>query len=134
MCNKARLPAGLTCRSVYHTSLLTQSKALRSAELDLKKLTNRLKQFTEERRHAQRAVDSMLSKYPWIAEEKAFFGRRQTDYDFEARDPEVAQANLKSLREEQASLSKKVTITNRCVECDPCLLEKGVLYLYRMHE
>ena len=84
---------------------------LRGAELDLKKLTNRLKQFTEERRVAKHAVDKMLREHPWIAEEKAFFGRSQTDYDFEARDPKVAQANLKSLREEQASLSKKVTAT-----------------------
>eukprot|EP00903_Cladosiphon_okamuranus_P020312 g18637.t1 len=84
------------------------TKVLRSAELDLKKLTNRLKQFTEDRRKAKHAVDKMLSQYPWIAEEKAFFGRPQTDYDFEARDPHVAQANLKSLREEQASLSKKI--------------------------
>lgn len=88
-------------------------QVLRSAELELKKLTNTLKQFNENRRAAKHAVDSMLSKYPWIAEEKAFFGRPQTDYDFEARDPKVAQANLKSLREEQASLSKKVTVTAR---------------------
>lgn len=83
-------------------------QTLRGAELDLKKLTNRLKQFTEDRRKAKSAVDSLLSKHPWIAEEKAFFGRPQTDYDFEARDPQAAQANLKSLGEEQASLSKKV--------------------------
>lgn len=50
----------------------------------------------------------MLATYPWITEEKAFFGRAQTDYDFEARDPVAAQASLKSIRAEQASLSKKV--------------------------
>ncbi|CAM9771112.1 unnamed protein product, partial [Ectocarpus sp. 4 AP-2014] len=84
------------------------TKALRGAELDLKKLTNRLKQFSEERRHAERAVASMLAKHPWIAEEKAFFGRAQTDYDFEGRDVSAAQGRLKSLQEEQASLSKKI--------------------------
>lgn len=52
----------------------------------------------------------MLASYPWITEEKAFFGRAQTDYDFEARDPVAAQASLKSIRAEQASLSKKVLL------------------------
>lgn len=85
-------------------------QVLRTAELELKKLNNRLKLFTESRRAAEHAVNSMLSKHPWIKEEKAFFGRPQTDYDFQARDPQVAQANLKSLREEQTSLSKKVTV------------------------
>ncbi|CAM9477580.1 unnamed protein product, partial [Ectocarpus sp. 6 AP-2014] len=84
------------------------TKALRGAELDLKKLTNRLKQFSDERSHAERAVASMLAKHPWIAEEKAFFGRAQTDYDFEGRDVSAAQGRLKSLQEEQASLSKKI--------------------------
>lgn len=58
---------------------------------------------------------SMLSKHPWIAEEKGFFGRAQTDYDFEGRDVSAAQARLKSLQEEQTSLSKKVC--RRCYCC-----------------
>ena len=50
----------------------------------------------------------MLEKFPWIKEDRPFFGRPQTDYDFEARDPATAQKRLKALQEEQASLSKKV--------------------------
>lgn len=50
----------------------------------------------------------MLTKHPWIKEDRQFFGRPQTDYDFEARDPAAAQSRLKGLMEEQASLSKKV--------------------------
>lgn len=116
----------MTCRCHCYAIAI---QVLRSAELDLKKLTNRLKQFTEDRRKAKHAVDKMLSQYPWIVEEKAFFGRPQTDYDFEARDPKVAQAHLKSLREEQASLSKKVTVTTTmCVCAVSCLEEYVVLF------
>lgn len=81
---------------------------LRGAELELKKLTNKLKQFQDDRSHAEGAVSRMITKYPWIKEDRQFFGRPQTDYDFEARDPSAAQARLKALQEEQVSLSKKV--------------------------
>lgn len=53
-------------------------------------------------------MSNLLEKHPWIREDKQFFGRRETDYDFEARDPSEAQRRLKTLKEEQAALSKKV--------------------------
>ncbi|CAM9911302.1 unnamed protein product [Pylaiella littoralis] len=84
------------------------TKVLRTAELELKKLNNKLKQFYEDRRQAERFVASMLADYPWIAEEKAYFGQGNSDYDFEAKDPGAAQDRLKRLQEEQASLSKKI--------------------------
>lgn len=84
------------------------TQTLRNAELELKKLTNKLKHFKDERSHAERSVSNLLEKHPWIREDKQFFGRRETDYDFEARDPSEAQRRLKTLKEEQAALSKKV--------------------------
>ncbi|CAM9448409.1 unnamed protein product, partial [Laminaria digitata] len=84
------------------------TKTLRTAELELKTLTSKLKQYLDGRNHAERAVSNMLEKFPWIKEDRPFFGRPQTDYDFEARDPATAQKRLKALQEEQASLSKKV--------------------------
>ena len=83
-------------------------QTLRNAELELKKLNNQLKHFKEERSQAERSVSSLLQKHPWIGENREFFGRRETDYDFQTRDPSEAQRRLKSLKEEQAALSKKV--------------------------
>ncbi|CAN0539065.1 unnamed protein product, partial [Scytosiphon promiscuus] len=45
---------------------------------------------------------------PLVASEQVHFGKPQSDYDFEAHNPVEAKARLKSLQEEQVSLSKKV--------------------------
>lgn len=89
---------------------MLSTQILRTAELELKTLTSRLKQYLDGRNHAERAVSNMLEKFPWIKEDRPFFGRPQTDYDFEARDPATAQKRLKALQDEQASLSKKVCL------------------------
>ncbi|CAN0412358.1 unnamed protein product, partial [Hapterophycus canaliculatus] len=81
---------------------------LRSAELDLKKLTSKLKEFADERRRAKQAVSRMVADHPWIEQDKVHFGKPQSDFDFEAHNPVAAKERLKSLEEEQISLSKKV--------------------------
>lgn len=83
-------------------------QTLRSAELELKEVSNRLKQFNSERSGAEKYVSNMLTKHPWIKDDRQFFGRPDSDYDFESRDPTAAQSRLKALQEEQASLSMKV--------------------------
>jgi len=47
-------------------------------------------------------------QYPWIETEKHFFGRRHTDYDFDARDAGKAQHLLRKLEDEQHKLVKKI--------------------------
>lgn len=50
----------------------------------------------------------MKQKYPWIETEKQFFGRRHTDYDFQAKQPAKEQQALKALESEQLVLAKKI--------------------------
>ena len=113
---RPHLPPPFFCRPFI--PLVLPPQVLRSTELELKTLTSRLKQYMDGRNHAERAVSNMLEKFPWIKEDRPFFGRPQTDYDFEARDPATAQERLRSLQEEQASLSKKVGFVRRGVY--PC--------------
>lgn len=87
---------------------LCSPQSLRSAELDLKKLKKRLEQFKRERQQCESFMSKMESEHAWIKDEKQYFGRPQTDYDFTSRDPEAAQTRLKQIKEEQATLSKKV--------------------------
>lgn len=47
-------------------------------------------------------------QYPWIETERQFFGRRLTDYDFEAMDLAKSQDRLKRLQDEQQKLAKKI--------------------------
>lgn len=88
--------------------MLAPDQALRAAEQDLKKLRKRLEHFKREEQQSQKFMEAMEAQYPWIREERQYFGRAQTDYDFASKDPSAAQARLKQLKEEQASLSKKV--------------------------
>lgn len=83
-------------------------QALKSAEQDLKKIKKRLEQFQKERQQSENFMRNMETQYMWIKDEKQYFGRPQTDYDFSSRDPAAAQSRLKQIKEEQASLSKKV--------------------------
>lgn len=50
----------------------------------------------------------LKQQHPWIETEKQFFGRRHTDYDFEAKNPNKCQQVLAKLQEEQASLSRNL--------------------------
>jgi hypothetical protein len=74
----------------------------------VKKLDHKKQRIVKEAASADRFVQSMKEMHPWILTEKQFFGHPGTDYDFSARDPKAAGAQLKALEAEQAALSKRV--------------------------
>ncbi len=76
--------------------------------MTIKKLEHKKQRIVKEAASADRFVQTMRETHPWIATEKQFFGRPGTDYDFAARDPKAAGAQLKALEAEQAALSKRV--------------------------
>eukprot|EP00937_MAST-01D_sp_MAST-1D-sp2_P000195 g195.t1 len=55
-----------------------------------------------------RLLERYEAENEWITHEKAFFGRRGTDYDFEACDIKKTRARKKALEAEEAKLSQKV--------------------------
>lgn len=83
-------------------------KKIASSELELKKLEQKLNKMNKERSGAKSYVADMLAAHSWIAQEKQFFGRAHTDYDFDARDVSGAQKRLKELRDENAVLTRKI--------------------------
>ena len=56
----------------------------------------------------------MLAAHSWIEAERDYFGRPDTDYDFESRDVAGAKRELRALEKEQETLSKKI---NKKVGC-----------------
>lgn len=47
-------------------------------------------------------MERLLRQHEWIATERAMFGRAGSYYDFNARDPEAAQALLREKLDEQS--------------------------------
>ena len=76
--------------------------------LAIKKLEHSITRFEKDTSDAHRAVDALLRHHAWIQTERPMFGRRGTEYDFEATDPAKAQQRLQKLGEEQERLGKKV--------------------------
>ena len=83
-------------------------KLINNCELEAKKLDIDVHRFHKETIQAERFVGNIIKKHPWIESEKEHFGVAGSDYDFDAVDPDKKSEQLKKLRTEQASLSKKI--------------------------
>ncbi|OQR99769.1 structural maintenance of chromosomes protein [Achlya hypogyna] len=89
-------------------SLGASRKAVADCDLEAKKIDVRIARMQKDTSHATSLVDNLQKSHPWIATEKEYFGRDQSDYDFKRLDLPDAQARLKSLKEAQGSLAKKI--------------------------
>jgi structural maintenance of chromosome 2 len=83
-------------------------KALSDNELASKKLGHRISRLQSDAKDAKARVQRLLDQHEWIAAEKHLFGRRHSDYDFEAHDPTSAQEELTKLHAQQEQLSRKI--------------------------
>ena len=98
MANRSTELAGLKSRK---SSLAKEEDTIR---LESKKRSLALLNLKKERSASENLVTSMLKRHPWIETEKAAFGMRGGDYDFEANNPSKAQKRLKDLRADQDAL------------------------------
>eukprot|EP01083_Nonionella_stella_P026491 72962_1 len=88
---------------------LTEFRArLEDKQLQLKRLQHEITRWNKEEADAKRNIEHLEEKNPWIENEKALFGKENTDYDFAAMKPLQAEARLTQLREEQVALSEKI--------------------------
>jgi len=88
--------------------LKKQEKVKDDAELELKKVTIQLTRFDEEQQTAKNAVATLERECPWILQERAFFNKPGTDYDFQANDYDTTKARLAEMKEEHKVLEKSV--------------------------
>ena len=52
----------------------------------------------------------MLSEYEWISEDRKFFGKPNTAFDFQANDPVEAGRKISKLEDTKTKLSKNVNM------------------------
>ncbi|OQS07771.1 structural maintenance of chromosomes protein [Thraustotheca clavata] len=83
-------------------------KIVAECELEAKKIDHRMSRMAKDTSQATSLVENLQKAHPWIATEKEFFGRDQSDYDFKRMDFGKAQKNLAALKEAQGSLAKKI--------------------------
>eukprot|EP00753_Platysulcus_tardus_P014424 PLAT4364.1.p1 GENE.PLAT4364.1~~PLAT4364.1.p1 ORF type:complete len:553 (-),score=367.21 PLAT4364.1:144-1802(-) len=79
-----------------------------SARLAERKLASRCARLEKDREAAERLVAKLEEEHAWIEEEKAFFGREHSDYDFSAHSEKEAAAAVRKLAKEQTRLGAKI--------------------------
>ena len=97
-----------------------QSKELTDIDIESKKLEHKILRFHKDKKDAQKFVEHLEEKHPWIQNQKQYvhdnnfidnhryFGKSNTEYDFKTRNPQEAQKELNRLQDEQAKLSKQI--------------------------
>ncbi|ORY04728.1 putative SMC2 protein [Basidiobolus meristosporus CBS 931.73] len=91
---------------------LSKSKAAEMADsqLELQKLSHELERYDKERETAARVIAELEKAHEWIVDQKQFFGKENTPYDFEQHDVKDAQKKLKKLELEHDKLRKKINM------------------------
>jgi structural maintenance of chromosome 2 len=84
------------------------AKKAENYNLEAKKLSVVISRIEKERHSAEKVVANLLKNYTWIESEKSAFGTEGGDYDFKATDPNEVSRELKTLKSEQDTLSKKI--------------------------
>ena len=85
--------------------LLKQNQEL---ELDIKKIENEISKIKNDNKDAYGKISGMEEKYPWIPEDKEFFGARNTRYDYSKEDPQDAGKKLHKLQENKEKMGRNI--------------------------
>ena len=83
-------------------------KAAEAASLKSREVKHKLEQWDKNAKDAKKRMDELVESHSWISREKKFFGLKDSDFDFEAKDVEECKKRLKSLKSDQEKLSKKI--------------------------
>jgi len=86
----------------------TLARELSDSSMERKKIEHKVQRFEKDKMQASEKVEQLAQDNSWIAKEKKFFGRANTDYDFSTRDVSACQQRLVSLVDDQARLAKNI--------------------------
>ncbi|KAH8113153.1 condensin complex subunit SMC2 [Phellopilus nigrolimitatus] len=85
-----------------------KKQAISDADLQLKKLEHDLQALTKDKTSAQNFVANLEKMYDWISEEKKFFGKQGSAFDFGANDMGRLKEKARELEEQQKGMKKKI--------------------------
>jgi len=77
-------------------------------ELEHKRLSHKIQQMQKDDKEAHIVVARMEKQHAWIEKEKNFFGKKGTDFDFEANNYQDNKSRLDSISAQQNKLSKNI--------------------------
>ncbi|XP_053685055.1 structural maintenance of chromosomes protein 2 [Sabethes cyaneus] len=94
-------------KAKYHhrDKLLKQNEEL---ELDIKKKENEIQKVKNENKDGYNKISGLEEKYPWITEDKEFFGVKNTRYDYNKEDPQEAGRKLNKLQDSKQKMSRNI--------------------------
>mmetsp|Transcript_798 Transcript_798/g.2239 ORF Transcript_798/g.2239 Transcript_798/m.2239 type:complete len:1225 (-) Transcript_798:393-4067(-) len=90
------------------TELTANRQEKEGKELEHKRLSHKIQQLQKDDKEAHVVVARMEKQHPWIEKEKAFFGKKGTDFDFEANSYQESKGSYDKLAGQNKSLSQKI--------------------------
>ncbi|GAB6019809.1 Structural maintenance of chromosomes protein 2 [Chamberlinius hualienensis] len=79
-------------------------------KLDIKAIEISIAKMTTGTEEAKNRIEELLDHFQWINEEKKFFGKANTQYDFNAVDPHAARSQISKLKDRKEELSRNVNM------------------------
>jgi len=76
--------------------------------LEQKRVSHKIQQLQKDDKDALVVVSKMEKEHPWIEKEKGFFGKKGTDFDFEANSYQDNKGRLDEISSQQKTLSKNI--------------------------
>jgi uncharacterized protein (DUF3084 family) len=102
-------------------------KSYDQACLEITKITSKLATWSRAGKDARTGLAALEAEHAWIAAEKGFFGRRDSDFDFESRNVGESRGRLKVLKEEQVPQTARFNAliiddyTRTLLQCFMCI-------------
>ncbi|KAL9913047.1 structural maintenance of chromosomes 2 [Glossina fuscipes fuscipes] len=78
--------------------------------LEIKKKENEVNKVRTESKDSFKKIENLESKYPWINEDKEFFGMKNTRYDYSKENPVEAGQKLSSMGEQKEKMERNINL------------------------
>lgn len=76
--------------------------------LEIKKKENEIGKVRNDSKDSFKKIESLEEKYPWIKEDREFFGMKNTRYDYTKEDPIEAGQKLNAMREQKDKMERNI--------------------------
>ncbi|XP_023306396.2 structural maintenance of chromosomes protein 2 [Lucilia cuprina] len=95
-------------------NLFTKSEKLKTYNedilLEIKKKENEVNKVRSENKESIRKMENLENKYPWINEEKEFFGIKNTRYDYTKENPVDAGEKLNTMIQQKEKMERNINL------------------------
>ena len=81
----------------FNTQKIKLDKLYETASLEIGKIKSKLSQWEETGKDAKKSMDDLIKEHSWIKTEKEYFGKKDSDFDFQARDVKESKKRVAEL-------------------------------------